>query len=374
MAETHMAEKNPEVDLDAQILLALHVSPRATWREIAEVLNQNESTVARHARRLFAEGAVRVTGVLDHLRVGAGLSAYIRFRAQPDGVRDLAQAVARHPSIRYVAVTTGAFDVIVESVVRSPSEAFEIRDAVFEAHPFQRAQTIPVIRKFAAYEDWIPDALPPAAVEELQATRQWAPYGHSTWRELETLTQTELELIAMLREDGRTTYQELAHRAGLSPALAKRLTMSLVQRGCLRFRTLFDGARAGYSSEFHAWLTVKPDCIEKAGAYLKENRASRYVALTMDKSNILLHGLLPRYSDTYSFMTGVIAQVPGLVTYELSLVMQAFKRAWVLLPPSASEPPVSVGEPSVSIGEPSVSIGESSVSAGAPSVQAHQLL
>lgn len=362
-----MAEKNSEADLDAQILLALHVSPRATWREIADILNQNESTVARHARRLFAEGAVRVTGVLDHLRVGAGLSAYIRFRAQPDGVRDLAQVVARHPSIRYVAVTTGAFDVIVESVVRSPAEAFEIRDAVFEAHPFQRAQTIPVIRKFAAYEDWIPDALSPAAVQALQATRQWGAYSHSTWRELETLTPTELELIGMLREDGRTTYQELAQRADLSPAAAKRLTMSLVQRGCLRFRTLFDGARAGYSSEFHAWLTVKPDCIEEAGAYLRENRASRYVALTMDKSNVLLHGLLPRYSDTYSFMTSVIAEVPGLVTYELSLVMQAFKRAWVSLPTAVGEPDASADQPMVSFGAPAASFG-------APAVQSHELL
>lgn len=342
MVESHMiptGDNRTEADLDAQILLAVHVNPRATWREIADALGQNESTVARRARRLFAEGAIRVIGVLDHLRVGSGVSAFIRFRAQPNGVLDLARAVADHPAIRYVAITTGAFDVIVEAVVRSPGEAFEIRDAVFEAHPFEQAQTIPVVRKFAAYEDWVPDALPSSAIEALQASRQWDAYSHSTWRDHESLTPTELHLAEMLRVDGRTTYQELAQQIGLSPAAAKKLTLSLVQRGCLRFRTLFEGVRVGYTSEFHGWLTVKPDCIERAGEYLRSNRASRFVALTIDQSNILLHGLLPRYSDTYEYMTQVMAQVPGLVTYELSLVMQTLKRAWAPLPSSTGSFP-----------------------------------
>lgn len=32
-------------------------------------------------------------------------------------------------------------------------------------------------------------------------------------------------------------------------------------------------------------------------------------------------------------MTRVIADIPGLVKYELSLVMHALKRAWVLIAP-----------------------------------------
>lgn len=324
-----MPETSTEANLDAQILLALQVSARATWREIADALHQHESTVARRARRLVADGSVRVTGVIDHLRVGAGMSVYVRFRARPNGVLGLARAAAAHPAIRYVSITTGSFDVVVEAVVKTPSEVFAIRDAVYEAQPFQQAQTSPVIRKFTAYEDWTPDGLAHDAIDALKQTRHWAPYSHSAWRDQERLTPTEQLLTEILREDGRMTYQDLAGHVGVTPTVAKKLTMSLVQRGCLRFRTLFDGTRAGYNSEFLAWLTVKPDSIERAGAYLKENKASRYVALTMDESNILLHGLLPHYSDTYAYMTQAIAEVPGLVTYELSLVMQALKRAWV---------------------------------------------
>lgn len=307
----------------------MQVSARASWREIAEALGQNESTVARRARRLVRDGLARVTGVVDHLRVGAGLSVYIRFRARPNGVLALAQAAAEHPALRHVAITTGSFDLVAEAVVASPNEVFTIRDEIFEKEPFQHAQTSPIVRKFTAYEDWTPEGLAPDAIAVLKKSRQWAAYGHSTWRDEERLTPTEKLLAQTLQQDGRMTYQELGGRVGVTPVVAKKLTASLVQRGCLRFRTLFDGPSTGYTSEFHAWLAVKPDSIEQAGVYLSQNKASRYVALTMDESNILLHGLLPHYSDTYGYMTQVIAEVPGLIKYELSLVMQAFKRAWV---------------------------------------------
>lgn len=324
-----MPESKAEASLDAQILLALQVSARATWREVADALHQHESTVARRARRLVAEGHVQVTGVVDHLRVGKGLSVYMRFQAKPNGVMSLAEAVANHPAVRFVAITTGSFDVVAEAVVATPNEIFAVRDEIYAAQPFLQAQTSPVIRKFTAYEDWTPEGLAPEAVESLKQSRHWVPYSHSAWRDQETLTPTELLIIENLRQDGRMTYQDLAGHVGVSPTVAKKLTTSLVQRGCLRFRTLIDADCVGYNSEFLAWLSVTPECIESAGEYLKNQHASRYAALTMDESNILLHGLLPHYSDTYAYMTNAIAKVPGLVKYQLSLVMHSLKRAWV---------------------------------------------
>ncbi len=63
--------------------MALQVNGRASWRKIATALAVSESTVTRRGQQLLAERRVAVTGVLDHLRCGLGISVYLRLRARP---------------------------------------------------------------------------------------------------------------------------------------------------------------------------------------------------------------------------------------------------------------------------------------------------
>ena len=63
--------------------MALQVNGRASWRKLATALDVSESTVTRRGQQLLADRRVAVTGVLDHLRCGLGISVHLRLRARP---------------------------------------------------------------------------------------------------------------------------------------------------------------------------------------------------------------------------------------------------------------------------------------------------
>src|SRR3954451_20679006 len=110
----------PHLDAsDRQIVEALQVNGRASWRKIATALGATESTVTRRGQQLLAGRAVAVTGVLDHLRCGLGISIYMRFRARSGRALELARAIAALSAPRFVTLTIGSFDVAAEVVVPS---------------------------------------------------------------------------------------------------------------------------------------------------------------------------------------------------------------------------------------------------------------
>ena len=104
---------------------------------------------------------------------------------------------------------------------------------------------------------------------------------------------------------------------------------SLIRRGCLRFRTVFDAALIGLDVEFLQWLTVEPGELENVGAQLAKEGSTRYVSATTGRFNLCLYGVLPGYGDLYHYMTAVVGALPGVHTADMTLQARTLKRAWV---------------------------------------------
>ena len=56
-------------DLERQIIVALQVDGRATWRKIARVIGEPERTVARYGSALLEQGKVKIAAIAH--RAGA---------------------------------------------------------------------------------------------------------------------------------------------------------------------------------------------------------------------------------------------------------------------------------------------------------------
>ena len=314
---------------DRQIVAALQLNGRASWRKIAAALGTSESTVTRRGQQLLADRVVAVTGVLDHLRCGLGISVYVRLRARPGRALAVARAVAAHPRPRFVSVVTGSFDVTAEVVVENHRDILRVIGEFEGIDDVVETESMVVIRKFSAFEEWVPSTLGGAAVDTLRAGREVVDYAHRTWTEPERLTETEFAIAKVLAADGRASYATIAQRVGISESTAARRVESLVQRGCLRFRTLFEAPVLGYGVEFLLWLNVDPAHVEEVGERLAKHPSTRYVSAATGRHTLILQGVLPGYGDLYPYTTEVVGQLPGVQSADLTLQVQALKRAWV---------------------------------------------
>jgi DNA-binding Lrp family transcriptional regulator len=316
-------------ELDQHIVMALQLNGRASWKQIAKALGATESTVTRRGQQLLTGRAVAVTGVLDHLRCGLGISIYMRFRARPGRALELARAVAALPTARFVTLTIGSFDVTAEVVVSSHRDVMSVVGRLERIEDVVEAQSMFVIRKFSAFEEWQPGGFDEAATTVLRSGGAVTDYAHRDWVEPEQLTPQEFEIAGVLASDGRATYATVAARTGISESTAARRIESLVARGCLRFRTVFESPVIGYDVEFLLWLTVEPQRLDEVGEMVAKQPSTRYVSASTGRTNLIVQGVLPSHGDLYRYTTHAIGELPGVVSADLTLQVQTLKRAWV---------------------------------------------
>jgi DNA-binding Lrp family transcriptional regulator len=291
--------------------------------------------VARRGQQLIDSGLVGVTGVLDHLRCGLGISLMVRMRCRPGTANAVAVALADLPEVRFVTVVTGSADVAAEVVVRDHHDVTRVLvDDLPRAGDIAETESMMVVRKFSAVEEWDTGLLTPEAVALLRP--DGARTGHREWSEPERLTEQEFAIARLLAADGRASYAQLAAASGVSESTAARRVESLVRRGCLRFRTLFETRLIGLGVEFMQWLAVEPGELENVGAQLAEHPSTQYVSATAGRFNLCLHGALPGYGDLYQYLTEVVGALPGVRTADMTLQARTLKRAYVRINPDGT--------------------------------------
>jgi DNA-binding Lrp family transcriptional regulator len=324
-----MAEFPELDDVDRSIVRALQLNGRASWKQIAKAIGSPESTVTRRGQQLLSNRTVAVTAVLDHLRCGLGVSIYIRFRARPGRVMELAEAIASMSAPRFVTITIGSFDVVAEVVVQSHRDILSVTGGLDQIEDVLETESMVVMRKFSAFEEWHPGWFDDDATRLLRKGGAVTHYAHRDWITPERLTPQEFRIAEILAADGRATYAAVAAEVGISESTAARRVESLVSRGCLRFRTLFEAPVIGLDVEFILWLAVDPSRIEAIGDAVSKHPATRYASATTGRFNLIIQGVLPGYGELYTFMTQMIGHLPGVLSADVSLLGRTLKRAWV---------------------------------------------
>ena len=76
-----------------------------------------EGTVRNRLSRLLADRVIRVVGVADLPKVGMHAAAITGINVERSKIRSALKTLMEMPEVRFVAVTTGTFDLIVEVVV-----------------------------------------------------------------------------------------------------------------------------------------------------------------------------------------------------------------------------------------------------------------
>ncbi|MFO7247019.1 MAG: Lrp/AsnC family transcriptional regulator [Bacillota bacterium] len=113
------------VELDrteAGVLRLLQEDGRMSFVEMAERLGVAEATVRRKYNRLVSEGIVRVAAITDAGAVGYRTAVFIGLKVRPSAMADVVRHLENHRNVRYIAATTGPYDLIIEAIFRDNDE------------------------------------------------------------------------------------------------------------------------------------------------------------------------------------------------------------------------------------------------------------
>ena len=118
----------PAADLDhidQQIIELLQKEGRVPYLAIANELGVAEGTIRRRVARMLDENILKIVGITDPQKVGMNTVALVGLTVERRRIEDTIMRLKDLPEVRYVAVATGMYDIIIEIVVPSNDALLE---------------------------------------------------------------------------------------------------------------------------------------------------------------------------------------------------------------------------------------------------------
>lgn len=145
--------------LERQIILLLQQNGRMPYVEIAQKVGVTEGTVRRKVKWLMEEGIIKVAAVANPHVIGFDTPAIISIKTETDKVMHVASQLQQLPGVRFVALTTGSFDIIMEGYWANNQELYRfLTMELSRVEGIREYNTSLVLRIMKQAYDWgVPD-------------------------------------------------------------------------------------------------------------------------------------------------------------------------------------------------------------------------
>lgn len=122
-------EKIKFIDLDEtdkQIIHYLQIDGRTSYTDIANDLNVTVGTVRNRVQRLIESNILKIVGVVDPFVTGMSTVSMMGLKVRLKNVDEVVKALVEIPEVRFVAHSTGSFDLFVEIITSSNDDLYRI--------------------------------------------------------------------------------------------------------------------------------------------------------------------------------------------------------------------------------------------------------
>jgi Lrp/AsnC family transcriptional regulator, regulator for asnA, asnC and gidA len=121
-------------ETDVRIIEELNQDGRRPFSQIARNIGVSEATARHRYARLLRRGIIQVVAVSDALALGL-VFAEIGVRVRGGPVSRAVEALSKVPEVDYIAVCTGAYDLLIEVVCTDNEHMLQVLEESVRAAP-----------------------------------------------------------------------------------------------------------------------------------------------------------------------------------------------------------------------------------------------
>lgn len=320
-----MAETVTLDELDRQVLQALQLDGRASFRLIGQVLGVSENTVARRYRNLCTLGLRTVARAVP-ARLGR-TEWILRIQVTPDAATSLAQSLARLPETGYVSI--GGAGTEIHCGITAAATGEDDAPLLPSLHRMNRVTGINAHCLLHVYYGDPPvwsTKQRPLTPDQHTALASPAHREAEPDSEPADLDEADRSLIAALADSARATYPQLAAATGLASSTAKRRLDRLLAEGIVLICTEFPPRRLGYRLMSYLWLRVDPARLDHVGTALAGHTPISFAAAVTGPHNMVAAAITRNTSDLYRYLAEQVGPLPGVQYVETAPALRQVKR------------------------------------------------
>lgn len=284
--------------VDQQIVLRLQADGRAPTDALAESLGVDATTIQRRIRRLVDGGIMRVAALVNPEKVGLPVAVTLMLSVSPERLSGVLDALEKVPAIRFLASTTGRYDVLAFSLFPS-NEAL----ARFIDGELARLEGVHGLETFIS----------------LQVLKG----NYDQYRPVED--SFEGRLISLLQKDGRQSARALARKLGADPSTVARRLNRLTGEGAIRIGAVVDLALVGLPVVAVAGFDIAPGQLRSAGELLARWPYPQFASTASGRFSLLSFMRFASNDELARFLERQLPELPGVRASETSLCLNVRK-------------------------------------------------
>ncbi|PZT77168.1 MULTISPECIES: Lrp/AsnC family transcriptional regulator [unclassified Streptomyces] len=311
--------------LDSHILHALHISPRAPFRLVGEVVGASEQTVARRYRTMRRTGTVRVVGLVNPAVQGL-VASVVRISLRPDRIDACAEALTRLPDVSFAHISFGGSEIVCSMATPYEGRMPEVLRQLARTPGVLQIDTRMTLHTYSppgAGWGQLGPSLPEEAVRHL---REHHPRTTPQGPPLEP-HEEDAALLGALAEDGRASQATLAGRTGWTTGRVARRLEALERSGTLFYDVDLALEKLGYPFSAALWLTTSPARLHETGSTVAALPRVVFACATTGTQNLMAIVMCTDITDFYDWLSRRLATVPGVTGYTVSVRLRSLKQA-----------------------------------------------
>jgi len=317
---------------DARLIDALQIAPRASWAALGDILGISAVTAAKRWQRLTDEGIAWITASVGMAVSNAQLLAYVEIVCQPAMRAKVASVLAGHAPAITVEVIAGDADLLVTvAAVDLLTISHYLLEHLGHVEGVVRSRVRIVTRLYGEGSSWRLRVLPDSAVATLTRLRIEEPPDAPALEADGNISEASKAILTHLSFDGRASYAELAERASISPATARRRVKELLRSGAVILRTDVSAMDTGWPVETYMWADVPVAILDDTARRLSAMRQARLTATVATAASLAFCSWLPTVEEVHRLELRIAAEIPDLRVVDRLIVLQVIKRnGWLL--------------------------------------------
>ena len=318
--------------LDRRVIDQLGEDGRRSYARIAAALGVSTNTVKLRIERLRSTGVCRVLGVVNPEKLGYGTDVFLGLKIAAGRAAAVEEALSGLAEAYWIAHTVGSFDMLVELVVRSPSEAFAVM-----ARELSPLSGLVAMESFLVTHKtwWRPmEWRPPLEGELGSFAETWdvprwtggragAQQHRADRRDFAApvqLDDIDYGIITLLQEDGRRSAVDVAQIVGAGHSTVKRRIDALLETGVCKVLGVISPQAAGFSMLALIGLTVDPAKMVAVAEALVRLPQVLMVSHLIGRFGLLIEVRLRDANELFEFIPAQLRPIPGVQSSEAIVV------------------------------------------------------
>lgn len=113
-------------ELDIKLLKELQKDGKKSYTQLAEQFNTTVATVSNRVQRLIDQGVLKIVGVVNPIKTGNPFVCIFGMKVKIDKYQSVIDKLHMIKEVRYIAASTGVYNLFVEVVTSSNTELYRI--------------------------------------------------------------------------------------------------------------------------------------------------------------------------------------------------------------------------------------------------------